>query len=100
MVNVHIDDPEQELQYANRVSWWRLPHHPGLAELFDRRAHRAISTGELTFEITATDRILDIEVPTGQRLFECMLPPQRRYRQTHDARAGGPFGGFPVRHSR
>jgi hypothetical protein len=99
MVNVHIDDPEQELQYANRVSWWRLPHHPGLAELFDRRAHRAVSTGELTFEITATDRILDIEVPTRQRLFECMLAPQRRYRQTHDARVGAPLRWFQVRPS-
>jgi hypothetical protein len=86
MVDARVEDPHQEVQYANRTSWWRMPVRGGIHELFDEGPHRVISNGELSFEITASQPSLRIVLPTRELLFQSLLAPEPRYRGTNDLR--------------
>lgn len=86
MVNLRIEEPNQELYYSNVSPWWMMPKHEGLNAAFGRLTCRVDAHQELTAEIHANHRRLDIELPQSLYLFQALLCPERQRRSSHDLR--------------
>ena len=88
MVDARIDNPGQELWYTNGTPWWRLPRKPAVAGLFvHARPQRIICDRRVSFEVSAHETMLDVEVPSKAKLFRYLLSPQIHYHLAADARS-------------
>ncbi|MFI5108148.1 MAG: hypothetical protein ACHP78_04805 [Terriglobales bacterium] len=88
MSDLQIFDPTQDLGYVNAEPWWCLPRNPSISGLFNRyNAQRVAKTNELSFEISAANRILHFKLPTHEQLFQQLLAPEMHYRLARDCRS-------------
>jgi hypothetical protein len=88
MVDVHIDNPNQELWYGNATPWWRLPRKSSIAGLFTRsRPQRIIFNNRVSFEVGARETTLDFEMPSNGKLFRYLLSPDIHYHLAADIRS-------------